>query len=437
MSSDFKKCIDITPNGVRQPGSRQDYLWLRAQEWWEELLIDTRCIRFWVDRPSLQGDATNYPLGSAPAGTIEALRLQNLDAQVRAANADGLEVIMLPYRYPLAANGTLGWPTDNRLFQPEDRASGNAYLSWYYGATSGSPNMKDVHYRLPADGHGPDSEWGRYVRAMFERWVAGSDVHGRADVIEVCNEPNGQLWPQRGPSADTSTIEARFGVEPVPPFRVILPPPSEMTVHLAVAEMMQTVDEYARFYSPTVTCFAPSTADSNVTMNGSYRLTSKFASTPYSLTPSDPFIPRLLDELDRIGFQGGEHWCWSFHNYNDWELREDRAEYLRPLLAGRWRGRADHEGAILAATEGGCRLLRVPTRYPGVSGQAQFDKHAQIVSEGIQRFAADTGVGAGVSLLTQYTVCADTMFDAGLRDAVGGERPAWRAWCLQFHRIGP
>jgi hypothetical protein len=79
----------------------------------------------------------------------------------------------------------------------------------------------------------------------------------------------------------------------------------------------------------------------------------------------------------------------------------------------------------------------VPTRYPGVSGQAQLDKHAQIVSEGIQRFAADTGVGAGVSLLTQYTVCADTMFDAGLRDAVGGERPGWRAWCLQFHRIGP
>jgi hypothetical protein len=297
--------------------------------------------------------------------------------------------------------------------------------------------MKDLHYRLPPDGHGPDSAWGRFVRAMFERWVARADVHGRADVIEVCNEPNGQLWPQRGPSADTSTLEGRFGVNPAPPYRVILPAPSEMTIHSAVAEMMQTVDEYARSFSPRVTCFAPSTADSDVTANGSHRLTSKFAATPFSATPSDAFIPRLLDELDRIGFAGGDHWCWSFHNYNDWERGQDRAAYLRPLLAARWRGRNDGAGPVLAATEGGCRLVRVTTRYPGVSGQGLLDAHAAIVSEGIQRFAEDGGVGAGVSLLTQYTVCADPRFDAGLRDQAGGERPAWRAWCLPFERIGP
>ena len=91
---------------------------------------------------------------------------------------------------------------------------------------------------------------------------------------------------------------------------------------------------------------------------------------------------------------------------------------------------------MLAATEGGCRLVRVTTRYPGVSGQVLLDRHAQIVTEGIQRFAEDFGVGAGVSLLTQYTVCADTGFDDGIRDALGGERPAWRSWCLPFHRIG-
>jgi hypothetical protein len=433
----FKKCIDITPNGVRQPGSLQDYLWLRAQDWWEELLIDTHCLRLWVDRSYLQGDATNYALGSAPAGSFEAFRLLNLDAQIRAANADGLEVILLPYRYPLAANGTLSLPVENRLFEAEDRGSGNAYLTWYYDRTRTAPTMKDLHYRLPPDGHGPDSQWGRYVGAMFERWVARADVHGRADVIDVCNEPNGQLWPQRGPAADTSTLEARFEVTPAPPYRVNLPPTSQMTVHKAVAEMMQTVDEYARAYSPRVRCFAPSTADTDVTANGSYRVTSKFASTPYSATPADGFCERLLDELDRIGFKGGDHWCWSFHNYNDWERREDRAAALRPLLAGRWRGEADDTGPLLAATEGGCRLGRVPVRFPGVTGREQLDRHSQIVSEGIQRFADDFGVGAGVSLLTQYTVCADTGFDDGLRDQFGGERPAWRAWCLPFDRIGP
>ena len=59
MADGFAKCIDINPNGVLNPGSRQDYLWLRSQEWWEELLIDTRWIRFWMDRPSLQGNVTN------------------------------------------------------------------------------------------------------------------------------------------------------------------------------------------------------------------------------------------------------------------------------------------------------------------------------------------------------------------------------------------
>jgi hypothetical protein len=438
MADDFKKCIDITPDATESPGSRQDYLWLRAQEWWDELLIDTRCIRFWIDRPYLQGPVTNYALGSAPDGTIEELRLHHLDAQIRAANADGLEVMMLPYRYTWAANGTLNLPVENRLFEPESRTSGSAYLPWYYNRSLPAPtNLRDLQYRLPPDGHGPDSEWGRFVLAMFERWVARGDVHGHADVIEVCNEPNLQLWPQRGPAADTSTLEARFEVTPTPPYRVILPPTSELTVHKAVAEMMQTIDEYARSYSPAVRCCAPSTADTDVTANGTYRVTTKFASTPYSATPSDAFIPALLDELDRIGFKGGNHWSWSFHNYNDWERGQDRAGYLQPLLAGRWRGKTDDSGAELMATEGGCRLVRVPTRYPGVTGQALLDMHAVILREGIQRFAEDFGVGAGVKLITQYTVCADPNFDSAIRDGLGGERPAWRAWCLPFHRIGP
>jgi hypothetical protein len=430
MSSGLKKCIDITPNGVRSPGSRQDYLWLRAQPWWEEILADTRYIRFWVDRISLQGDVTNYPLGAAPDGSLEAFRLRNLDAQIRAANEDKLSVILLPYLYPKASNGTLDIAGDDRLFEPEDRASGSAYLTWYYDRSRPSPTMKALYYRLPPDGHGPDSQWGRFVRAMFERWVARGDAHGRAHVIDVCNEPNGQLWPQRGPAADTSTIEGRFEMSPGLPYRVTPVPTSEMTVHRSVAQMMQTVDEYARSYHPAVKCFAPSTADSDVAATGSYRLTGKFAATPYSATLSDAFVPRLLDELDRIGFKGGGRWHWSFHNYNDWERGEDRVSHLRTLLTGRWRGRTDDHGSpVLVATEGGCRLVRVLTRFPGVSGQEQLEKHALIVSEGIQRFGADDGVGAGVRLLTHYTVCRDPNYDCGLRDELGRERPAWGAWC--------
>ena len=215
---------------------------------------------------------------------------------------------------------------------------------------------------------------------MFERWVVRSDAHGRADVIDVCNEPNGQLWPQRGPSTATSTIEGRFRGASSATYRVNPMPTSQLTVHKAVAEMMQTVDEFARSYHPRVLCFAPSTADSDVTANGSYRLTSKFAATPYSATLSDPFVPALLDELDRLRFKGGGRWLWSFHNYNDWERAQDRVAYLRPLLKGRWRGRTDDLGdPVLVATEGGCRLIRVPARFPrrlraGTSRQARTDR---------------------------------------------------------------
>jgi hypothetical protein len=434
MSRNLKKCIDITPNGVLAPGSRQDYQWLRAQPWWPELLADTRYIRFWVDRPSLQGDMTNYALGAAPEGSIEAFRLVNLDAQIRAANADGLKVILLPYRYPRAANGTAQLQVEDRLFEPEDRSSAANYLPWYYDRSRPALGMKTLQYRLPKDGHGPDSEWGRFVRAMFERWVARGDVHGPAHVIDVCNEPNGQLWPQRGPSADTSTIERRFEVGPVAPYPVDPLPTSEMTIPKAVAQMMQTVDEFARHYRPRVKCFAPSTADSDVAAN--YRLTTKFADTPYSASQADAFVPRLLDELERIRFKGGRRWYWSFHNYNDWERGQDRAAYLQPLLAGRWRGRTDRRGqAALAATEGGCRLVRVPLRFPGVIPPELLDKHALIVGEGIARFSANDGVGAGVRLLTQYTVCADPNFDCGLREPTGEERAAWDVWCAP--RVAP
>jgi hypothetical protein len=440
MSGRMKKCIDITPNGVLHPGSPQDYLWLRAQSWWEEILVDTRYIRFWVDWPSLQPDAA-YALGSAPSESLEAFRLVNLDAQIRAANLDGLNVILLPYRYPQWANGTaqlVVGSLEDRLFEPENRVRGSSYLPWFYDRTRALPSVKDLRYRLPPDGHGPDSSWGRWVRAIFERWLADSDIHGRADVIEVCNEPNLQLWPQRGPSADTSTIEGRFEVVPGPSFRVNPTPTSEMTVHRAVAEMMHTVAGYARAYHPKVRCFAPSTSDSDISATSAYRSSSKFAATPYSATLSDPFVPRLLDELDRTRFKGGPRWRWSFHNYNDWEQALDRVSYLRALLAGRWRGKTDDAGdPVLAATEGGCRLSRVPDRFPGLPPGEVLAKQAAIISEGIQRFAAEDGVGAGVRLLTQYTVCADPNFDTGLREPDGTTRPAWDAWCAKLLRQRP
>ena len=377
MSSDLKKCIDITPNGVLKPGSRQDYLWLRAQPWWEEILVDTRYIRFWIDRPSLQGDATNYPLGEAPDGSIEAFRLQNLDAQIRAANADKLKVILLPYRYPLAANGTATLPVENRLFEPEDRVRGNAgstpYLPWFYDRRRPAPQPKGSP--LP-----PSAGRARPGFALGKSSCARCSSAGSRAATRTAGPTSSTFATSRTDSsgrnaarpATPAPIEGHFGRQPSARVPDRTPSTSQLTVHKAVAEMMQTVDQFARFYHPRVLCFAPSTADSDVTATGWYRVTSKFAATRYSATLSDPFVPALLDELDRLHFKGGGRWLWWFHNYNDWSRAEDRVAQLRPSLNGRWRGRTDDLGdPALVATEGGCRLNRVtlPTRFPASPGK--------------------------------------------------------------------
>ena len=71
---------------------------------------------------------------------------------------------------------------------------------------------------------------------------------GGSTRVEVVNEPNLQLWPQRSPAADASRP---FGVDG-----------SELTIHRAVAEMMMTVDGLARDAGGLL-CLGPSTADAD------------------------------------------------------------------------------------------------------------------------------------------------------------------------------
>ena len=89
--------------------------------------------------------------------------LQAIDAQVDAAVADGLQVILMPYRYPRWVNHTT-------------RARRDEVAAW----------------RLPDAGHGPYSPWATFVEALWQRYA------GRMACFEVVNEPNLQLWPQDG-----------------------------------------------------------------------------------------------------------------------------------------------------------------------------------------------------------------------------------------------
>jgi hypothetical protein len=336
--------IDLTPQGLRTPGALQDYTVLRAQPWAPPLIASTTHIRFWVDWPFVQPDA-GFALDHPANPGLPYLAA--LDAQVNAAIADGLQVILMPYRYPR-------WVNHTRVHFHD----------------------RSPEWRLPDSGHGPYSPWARFVDALWTRYA------GRMSCFEVVNEPNLQLWPQDG-------IAER------------------------VAWMIATVDEVARRHGNAATCLAPSISDAE-------------SDNTLMITTRRPFTATLLDALDRRGFAGGQHWVWSFHNYNDIELGGDRVSDMRAQLAGRWRGRAAADGGPLVyATEGGVRLSGVRRRFGETfPPQRQLEEQAAMLAEAVARYERTPGVG----LFTQYTVTADPGYDCGLREADGAPRPAFAAY---------
>jgi len=336
--------IDLTPQGTRFPGSPQDYTVLRAQPWAAPLLDRMTHVRLWIDWTFVQprGDlAIDDPANPGLP------YLASLDAQVDAATADGLQVILLPWRYPR-------WVNHN----------------------AERDGTRSPEWRLPDEGHGPFSHWARWVDALWDRYA------GRIAYFEVINEPNLQMWPQKD-------IAER------------------------VSFMMATVDGIARAHDRAAVCLGPSISDAE-------------SDRPWRITERRPFVETLLPALRRRGFEGGDHWIWAFHNYNDCELGGDRVGDMRAQIAGRWNGRrADDGGPLVYATEGGIRLSGVKRRYGREYGpQRTRALQAEMLGEAVRRYARSPGVG----LFTQYTVQADPDYDCGLLEPDGAMRPAFAAY---------
>ena len=336
--------IDLTPQGLRTPGALQDYTALRLQPWAPPLIARATHVRFWVDWPYVQPDGSIALADPANPGRPH---LEALDAQVDAVLADGLQPILMPWRYPR-------WVNHTRVH--------------FHG--------KSPEWRMPESGHGPRSPWARFVEALWLRYSC------RMACFEVVNEPNLQIWPQ-------DRIAER------------------------VAEMITTVDAIARRHAEPVTLLGPSISDAE-------------SDRPFMITEQRPFNATLLDALERRGFEGGERWVWSFHNYNDAELGGDRVSAMREQIAGRWRGRrADDGGPLVYATEGGVRLIGVARRYGRTFSPArQRAEQAAMLADAIARYESTPGVG----LFTQYTVTADPGYDCGLREADGSSRPSFDAF---------
>ena len=189
-------------------------------------------------------------VAQAPAARDRAPDFGSLDAEIAAARADGMKVMLTSWRYPRWANGPRRARRKDLTFSPPDDLS-------------------------------EDSPFGRWMAALGERDV---------DAIEVVNEPNFQLWPQRD-------------------------------VHVAVARMMAT----ARAVLPTYGLLVgPATAD-------------RRGSSPRHRLPGVRDARCWTSSTDRL--RAGRADAWSHHNYGDVEsdgaTASPRSGDCRRALAGR------------------------------------------------------------------------------------------------------
>ncbi len=402
MSTYLRKCIDIAPTAVISPQDNppNDYRKLVKESWWPALRATTSWARFWADWPSLQPVPGQDPDGPSVVA---------LDAQVEAALADGMQIIMLPYRYPRWSNGTADIVKESiadDLFFPQDRvATLSSFVAWRPG-TPGRPNYKTHEYRMPIDGFKPGSAWADFVAWLWERYA------DRLAAFEVVNEPNGQLWPQRS-TVESTDINVVWGTAGT----------SSLTAP-AVADMITTVDALARRRSNPPILLAPSCSDS-------------VATTARTVTPTLALGDALLTALEQRGFTADDRWIWSYHNYIDVERKMQQVVDLRRLLAERgWAGRRLDGGPEMWATEGGCRLAAMITRWrPALGGRdataaEQRVYQGLVMTEALSRHHYAKGAGAGVGMMTQYTTYADS-FNSGVLEAGAGgaPRPALKSWC--------
>jgi len=326
--------IALGPGGI---GDEQRYASNRR------FVAETGCtwVRLWAEWPKLQADPRRAP------------NFSELDAEIAAARADGLKVMLTSWRYPRWANGTAALtPERDAAFELADRVK-----------PGGDPaRRKDLTFRVPGE-LGEDSAYGRWLAALGERDV---------DAIEVVNEPNHQLWPQRA-------------------------------VHAAVARMMATAR--AVLDGTRITVVGPATAD-------------RRGGGPLG-TDHLQFARALIDELELIGFRADERTAWSHHNYGD--VESDGAERIAAaaaLVAERLPGRP------IWVTETGARLTTIARDERLRDDVVVRRRQAELVARGYERLRAQ----AGVDMVLQYLFITDMNYDSGLCELDGRPRPAYYAW---------
>ena len=360
---------DLTVYGnldtVRQSGARWVRIWVRWDK--AQLFPPSR-----LSREQLDTAANDLP----GCGTGCGFRyIRAIDAQIAAARAAGLKVVLVTWHFPRWSNGTEGRPAD---WARADRGSPSTPVE----------RLKPMEFRIPIGQLGPARYYGRWIDWLIGRYAR----YGRGLALEVMNEPNLQLWPQQGPS----TTADPYGPGPV-------------VIDDYVAEMMET----AR---------AVSAARGHPLFLAGSGLVDRFGADGRLFTNFQTAVPETLSGLDARGFQAAANFAWSHHNYSD-VVRNipspTRAELARGYLVGRWRGLGGTGSPKLWLTEGGARI--------GEAQSVDLTKQAELVRLSWERMSA----AAGIQMWTNYLLYTDAGFDTGLREtrlSGGAPRPVWNVF---------
>jgi hypothetical protein len=179
-----------------------------------------------------------------------------LDAQIRQACADGLYVLLLPYRYPPVGerDGAAGARQRRgdlvHVRRPDVEAAWNKYVANGRNPAVYKPPRRALEYKVPDEGYPLDGAWSKFFDFLVRRYHWGQRASGRyVGGFELINEPNLQLWPQRAPSVTPGDPFAASGALRVPG---------------QVAQMLATAQAVSARVRHSTGMLAPSSSDSEI-----------------------------------------------------------------------------------------------------------------------------------------------------------------------------
>ena len=377
----LRKCVAM--DSLNHGGDTED---LRVNGNLEKLLaLGTRWVRIWIrwDKAQLFPPVfvpmteLDGPLNDlAPCGPGCGFRyIQAIDEQIALARAAGLNVILTTWFFPRWANGTADKPAD---WAREDRGS----------PADPVERLKPLEWRIPVGQLGETGYYGMWLAWLIDRYRS----YGRNLVLEIMNEPNGQLWPQQAPSPTADPYA-----------------PGEVTVGAHVAEMIATARAVSADRGHPIGLAGPALSD-------------RARPNDRLLTTLETAVPQTLDALARLGLAPTPTFAWTHHNYFDIERNitsPTRAELVRELLRGRWSGRGGPADPRVWLTEGGARL--------GSGEVSDLGAQALLVAASWERMIA----APGIELFSNYLMYADPVANSGLCESIssgGAPRPLWEVF---------